>query len=425
MAKAEQTDQIVPNAESDAVHAPVEIDAAPVKDVREKVGDVFEGKAEALERIWQEFEAQHPTKNLLQYVIWRSEPLRDKAAELLLLQNPTNEDLCHLFFYKYKNHSILRNAWNKLLSQNPTEDHMRYVMNCGFVERWSSYYFEAADKLLSMRPANKDLCNLMVYLNKRREEIAGKILNQNPSIKDLQEVMQWVPSFVEKAWQKFLTYNPTMEILESMLHQNEHVAGKAAAKLLQQTLSDRQLRLIMEKAPSCTESAAALLLNQKPTIEDLRAILETIPSLREKAAGLLLNEQCISEKDFCTIMKKVPLYKEKVAERILSQEHAFGGELQAIIAEVPSHREKAAVILIARSNNKYELVGIMRTVESLCYKAWEKYITCHPTSDEIRQIIKEIKPLRSEAEAILPAIEKEERMLEPLFQAKLLSPPEF
>ena len=61
----------------------------------------------------------------LRYIIRYVKSLRQEAWQLLLSQEPTNDDLCYIIEYVK---SLRQEAWQLLLSQEPTNDDLRYII---------------------------------------------------------------------------------------------------------------------------------------------------------------------------------------------------------------------------------------------------------------------------------------------------------
>jgi len=74
---------------------------------------------------WQLLLSQEPTNNDLRYIIECVRSLRQEAGQRLLSQEPTNDDLRYIIRYVK---SLRQEAWQLLLSQEPTNDDLRYII---------------------------------------------------------------------------------------------------------------------------------------------------------------------------------------------------------------------------------------------------------------------------------------------------------
>jgi hypothetical protein len=71
------------------------------------------------------------------------------------------------------------------------------------------------NELLTQNPTNEDLCYVIRWVESLRERAGQKLLTQNPTNEDLCYVIRWVESLRERA--KILLKRSKEEILKEML----------------------------------------------------------------------------------------------------------------------------------------------------------------------------------------------------------------
>ncbi len=141
-------------------------------------------------------------------------------------------------FLQYLNEDERKQAWQKLLEQNPTNNDLFYIIrNFEFLRK------QVGQKLLEQNPTNNDLFYIIEYVESLRKQAGQKLLEQNPTNNDLSYVIRNVESLRKQAGQKLLEQNPTNNDLRYIISYVQPLK-KQARKLLKNRRRKKLTRYI-------------------------------------------------------------------------------------------------------------------------------------------------------------------------------------
>ncbi len=181
--------------------------------------------------------------------------------------------------------SKLENMWADILSKNPSQSAIRYVI------RYVDYlHHEAVEAYLQRNPTNQDLCWLLrqYYGGPHIEKAAEMLLARNPRNHELRLILkQPYAAWRKKTGLRILEQQPTYDDLVFLMKEfryfEEEIADTAAERLLQGSLPNAVLRTIVAQNKKMRLQAAAVLFAQEPSDVDCRCIIEHVPSLKSDA----------------------------------------------------------------------------------------------------------------------------------------------
>jgi len=151
----------------------------------------------------------------------------NKLWQKLLELQPTNEDLSRII---YAVEPLRKKAFQQLLKQNPANWRIRDAIS------YESLKEEAAQQLLKRDPNNEDLIWIILYVESSREEAWKLFLKQDPENKYLVRIICRVESLNNGAWDQLLKQGIRLEdlneipLIKSLIEEASEIRKRAEAR---------------------------------------------------------------------------------------------------------------------------------------------------------------------------------------------------
>lgn len=139
----------------------------------------MDAKKAELEKLWKKLSPYLSDNRILRFIIKNVEYFRERAANLLLTQDPHCRDYIHIMIYV----PTLRTAmWEKIRSSQPSCRDLGYLMEKVasklLREKMTAMIEEIADMILAGNWEPEDLFPIIKYLPKRRIKVWGLFLER-------------------------------------------------------------------------------------------------------------------------------------------------------------------------------------------------------------------------------------------------------
>ena len=149
----------------------------------------------------------------------RNLAIQYRAAQKILKNNPTEDELCVVIFYV---ELLVNDAWIMLKERNPSDTIINKILRHVKVLRDSVTFF----LFCQQKPRNACLVSIILYVNQYRDIASEKLLQNSPSNGELLLIIQYSPPLRTHAWLMLIQQKPAKQDIMFIV---EHIPNLSSA----------------------------------------------------------------------------------------------------------------------------------------------------------------------------------------------------